>query len=74
MFLARIVGGRKPEVYTLTGSLHFPRAWCFMSYQRGAAAIGETPLAAIVAARQMHGRPAIRRIYVTTERGVEIVA
>jgi hypothetical protein len=52
MYLARIVTGRKPQVYYLTGCLHFPRAWRFVSYGRGAAAIDQTQMAALKAARQ----------------------
>lgn len=53
MFLARLVPGRKPQVYPLIGALHFPRAWNFVSYGRGAAAIDATQTAALRAARRM---------------------
>lgn len=54
MFLARIVTGRKPQVYPLTGCLCFPRAWRFVSYGKGAAAIDATQTAALSAARRLN--------------------
>lgn len=53
MFLARIVTGRKPQVYPLMGCLYFPRAWRFVSYGKGVAAIDSTQTAALSAARRM---------------------
>lgn len=53
MFLARVIPGRKPQVYCLSGSLHFPRAWRFVSYGRGAAAIDSTQTAALKAASRL---------------------
>lgn len=58
MYLARIVGASKPQVYPLIGVLYFPRAWRFMSYQRGAAAIAETKVEAVVMAEQEFCRAA----------------
>jgi hypothetical protein len=52
MFLARLIPGRKPQVYPLIGALYFPRAWRFASYGRGAAAIDQTQTAALTAARR----------------------
>lgn len=52
MYLARVMPGITPRVYPLVGSIYFPRAWKFVSYRKGAAAIGETQTAAIVAARK----------------------
>lgn len=52
MYLARVMPGVSPRVYPLIGALHFPRAWRFVSYRKGAAAIGETSTAALVAARK----------------------
>lgn len=53
MFLARLVTGRQPEVFPLTGALYFePRSWAFCSYRRGACAIAYTRLEALQAARQ----------------------
>lgn len=63
MYLARIVGASKPQVYPLIGALYFPRAWRFMSYERGAAAIAETRLEAIVEARREMARVAMRKLY-----------
>jgi hypothetical protein len=56
MFLARIVTGREPQVYPLTGCLYFPRAWRFVSYGKGAAAIDATQTAALSAARRLTER------------------
>lgn len=56
MFLARLIPGRKPQVYPLIGALYFPRSWRFVSYGRGAAAIGETQTAALSAARRLTER------------------
>lgn len=53
MFLARLIPGRKPQVYPLIGALYFPRAWRFVSYGQGAAAIDETQTAALKAARTL---------------------
>lgn len=51
MFLARVVPGRKPEVFRLTGALFIqPKAWAFCSYRRGACAIGYTQELALRAA------------------------
>lgn len=50
MYLARIVGASKPRVYPLIGALYFPRAWRFMSYEKGAAAIAETKTSAVASA------------------------
>jgi hypothetical protein len=52
MFLARIVGAGKAQVYPLSGALFFPRSWQFVSYQRGAAAIGMTQTEALRMARR----------------------
>ena len=60
MFLARVVAGSSPQVYPLIGELYFPRAWRFMSYQRGAAAVAETQVKAIVAARMEFGRKLLK--------------
>lgn len=56
MFLARLIPGRSPQVYPLVGALHFPRAWPFWSYGRGAAAIDSTQTAALSAARRLSER------------------
>lgn len=56
MYLARVVTGRKPQVYPLIGALHFPRAWRFASYGMGAAAIDATQTAALRAARRLSQR------------------
>jgi hypothetical protein len=52
MYLARLTQGSKPQVYVLTGCLYFPRTWRFVSYQRGAAAIGETAVLAVKMAKR----------------------
>lgn len=52
MFLARIVGSGKAQVYQLTGEIFFPRAWMFASFGRGACAIDDTEVRAIAAARR----------------------
>lgn len=64
MYLARVVVGSKPQVYPLIGALYFPRAWRFMSYERGAAAIAETKAGAIREAE----RYLLRRIAATEYR------
>lgn len=63
MFLARIVGGAQPRVYPLVGASYCARSWRFMSYERGAAAIAETKLEAIVEARREMARVAMRKLY-----------
>lgn len=55
MYLARIVG-RDLQLYPLVGQSQ-PRAWRFVSYRKGAAAVSTTAFKAIVEARrQMHGQ------------------
>lgn len=65
MFLARLVPGREPQVYRLIGALHFPRAWRFASYGRGAAAIDQTQTAALSAARRAQRGSAINNLTVS---------
>lgn len=63
MFLARIFPGASPQVYTMFGALHFPRAWQFVSYRRGAAAIGESSTAAVkMARRELERRPPLKSV------------
>lgn len=52
MFLVRIIGAAKPQVYALVGS-HEPCAWQFWNYERGAAAKAETELQALRAAQRV---------------------
>lgn len=52
MFLARVLPGVAPQVYSLTDMLcAAPRSWTFCSYRRGACAIGYTRAEAVMAAR-----------------------
>lgn len=73
MFLARIVPGRSPEVFQLTGALFIqPKSWAFCSYRQGACAIGYTRDEALGAAKRRlemprQVRPALR---VSVQRGV----
>lgn len=58
MFFARVVPGRKAEVFSLTGALIIqPRAWQFCSYRKGACAIGYTKDLALQAAWRQLDRP-----------------
>jgi hypothetical protein len=72
MFLARIVPGRKAEVFALTGALFIqPRAWLFCSYRQGSCAIAYTRDEALQAAKRKieqprEVRPALR---VSVQRG-----
>lgn len=53
MFLARILPGREPQVFALSGFLILqPRSWTFCSYRRGACAIGYTKAEAVRAAKR----------------------
>lgn len=73
MYLARILPGVAPQVYSLTDMLCVaPRSWDFVSYRRGACAIGYTRELAMQAARRRLERPREPRpvLRVSVQRGV----
>lgn len=53
MFLARIVPGRSPEVFSLSGALFIqPKSWLFCSYRQGSCAIAYSKDEALGAAKR----------------------
>lgn len=58
MFFARVIAGKPPEVFALTDVLLVtPRSWSFVSYRRGACAIGYTRDSALQAAMRRLDMP-----------------
>lgn len=58
MFFARLIAGKQPEVFRLTGVLFIqPKSWAFSSYRRGACAYGYTRDEALAAAKRKLEQP-----------------